>query len=119
MRYSAIIVTLALLASFPACREQDDVYQEFVKDGTIVYTHRADSASAYPGNSRIKITWLRGPDPNVSKAVIYWNNRLDSVDVAIPTGQPEDTVTVLLRSEARRVGKECVRPFRSRWSQSH
>src|SRR3546814_13387476 len=33
-------------------------------------------------------------------------------------GSPDDTFSVS-RSEERRVGKECVSPFRSRWSPDH
>lgn len=98
MRHYPIIASLALLAVFSACRKQDEVYREFIKDGTIVYAHRADSARAYSGNKRIKITWLRGPDPNVTHAIIYWNSRQDSLEVTIPAGQPTDTVAVLLEN---------------------
>ncbi len=87
---------LITLMAFFACRKQDAVYQEFIKGGEITYAHKADSIRAHGGNSRIQITWLRGPDPDVTRAKVYWNSRADSIEVTIPDGNPLDTVKVLL-----------------------
>lgn len=87
---------LITLMAFFACRKQDEVYREFIKGGEITYAHKADSARAHAGNNRIQITWLRGPDSDVTRAKVYWNNRADSIETTIPDGNPLDTVKVLL-----------------------
>ena len=42
------------------------------------------SPFALSGRNRVKISWLRGSDPSVVKARIFWNNYSDSVEVDIP-----------------------------------
>src|SRR3546814_14832550 len=46
---------------------------------------------------------------------------LESMKMEIPVAAPEDGKVneILVRSEERRVGKECVSTCRSRWSPSH
>src|SRR3546814_17475253 len=43
----------------------------------------------------------------------------DVKDIAVGNLDTQEIPGVLLRSEARRVGKECVSPCRSRWSPYH
>lgn len=94
----SLLTSFILITSFVffACRKQDDVYREFLKGGEITYAHKADSARVHPGNNRVQISWLRGPDADVSRAKVYWNSRMDSVEIPIPEGNPLDTVRVLL-----------------------
>lgn len=97
MRISLLtgFVLITLAASF-SCRKQDEVYREFIEGGEITYAHKADSIRVHGGDNRVQITWLRGPDPDVTKAKVYWNNRTDSIETTIPAGSATDTVKVLL-----------------------
>lgn len=90
-----ICTAICLLA---ACRKMDDNYKEFLTPGGIIYPGKALSPRVHPGNSRAMISWLRGPDPQVVKARIYWNNYTDSVEFNI--GEKEDTVRYTFTSLA-------------------
>ncbi len=76
-----------------ACKKMDHTYKQFVVSGGITYAGKATSAQTYSGRNRIRIAWLRGADPNVVKAKVYWNNFQDSVVLAIPaTGDTIGTI---------------------------
>jgi len=47
-----------------------------------------------PGNERIEFLWLKGIDPKVVKARIYWNNYTDSIEIAIPPNQEVISATI-------------------------
>jgi len=77
-----------------SCKKMEDSYKQFVTPGGMVYPDKATSPFAYVGKNRIKISWLRGVDPTVDKARIFWDNYADSIEVSIPpTG---DTISVII-----------------------
>ena len=78
----------------------DDNYKEFVKGGEIVYLGKADSVQTFSGKNRIKVTWLLLSDPKINKSVIYWNEKQDSLVVAIERSSGIDTVSVFLENMA-------------------
>lgn len=71
-------------------------YEDFIKDGEIVYPSKVDSLTVLSGNNRMMVQFLKPDDPTISKARIYWKNKQDSIDVAID--QSQDTVNVLIDS---------------------
>lgn len=79
-----------------ACGEMDDTYDDFIKNGTIAYTGRADSVKAYAGKERVKLAWLLMSDPKVTGTTVYWNNRKDSLAVAVSRSTAIDTVELVL-----------------------
>ncbi len=79
-----IIVLCITICTFIACKKMDSTYKKFIVPGGLVYPGKATSAKAYSGLHRIKIAWLRGSDPNVTKARIFWDNYADSVEIKIP-----------------------------------
>jgi hypothetical protein len=88
-------VMLALAAcTVTACKKMDEIYKDFIVPGGLTYAGRITSPIVQSGRERIKISWLRGADPNVTQARIYWNNRADSVNVLIP--ETGDTVSVII-----------------------
>lgn len=89
-----LIAIFILAGIFSNCKEIDSTYKEFVVPGGIIYTGKAIAPMVNPGRNRVKISWLRGADPNVIKARIFWNNYMDSVEVIIPpTG---DTISTII-----------------------
>jgi hypothetical protein len=95
-RFSLIcVIGLAILAS---CSKMDDNYKEFVKGGEIVYLGKADSVQTFSGKNRIKVSWLLLSDPKINKSVIYWNEKQDSLVVAIERSSGIDTVSVFLEN---------------------
>lgn len=88
---------LVLLSSlfFSACRKEDD-YKKFMKGGEISYAGRVDSVIVHPGNQRIQLSLALGSDPLVTKVKAYWNERRDSVEMAVSRTQGKDTVDLLI-----------------------
>jgi len=74
------------LIAIAGCKKMDSTYEQYVVPGGVTYVGMAAKAIAQPGNSRIKISWPRGTDPNVVMAKIYWNNFADSVTIDILPG---------------------------------
>lgn len=88
------IILFIAISVFTSCKKMDSTYKQFIVPGGKTYAGKATSAVAYSGHNRIKISWLRGTDPNVSKARIFWNNFADSVEIVIPpTG---DTINYII-----------------------
>jgi hypothetical protein len=94
MKSIYIVPTLLLLMLFSACKKMDSTYKQYIVVGGNPYTGKAKSPKAYAGHNRVKITWLRGSDPNVTKARIFWNNYTDSVEVNIK--DDADTISVII-----------------------
>jgi hypothetical protein len=78
-----------------ACSKMDDTYDDFIKEGEIVYIAKADSINAYPGNNRMDLSMLLIADPRISKVKVYWD----------AGGQPDSTE----RSVQRTAGVDTVR----------
>lgn len=83
-----------LIGILSACTKMESVYDEFVVPGGLTYAGKATSPRVYPGLNRVKIAWLRGSDPSIVKATVYWNNYADSVVVPVPTDG--DTISVII-----------------------
>jgi hypothetical protein len=78
------ITSFLLLAGLIfGCSKMNSTYIDFVKDGPISYTAKPDSLKMHPGRYRLTLSWLIIADPKVTKAIVYWNNRKDSVNVTI------------------------------------
>lgn len=92
------IVLFAGLLTIYACKKMDDTYRKFVVPDGITYVGKADSVRVSPGRDRIKISWLRGTDSKTTTAVIYWNNKQDSVRVPVDVANPKDTVNVWINN---------------------
>ncbi|MBD1421490.1 DUF4998 domain-containing protein [Sphingobacterium chuzhouense] len=78
-----------------ACGKMDGTYKEFIKDGEIRYSQKPDTLGIQPGRNRVK-AWLAAKRMNVSKFKIYWNDRLDSVEVPVTGAFDTDTLSVII-----------------------
>lgn len=93
-------LALAVLATaFTACTKMDATYHDFWKKGEKIYPASPDSLRSYSGKNRIELTWLVIGDPSLTKAVIYWNNKTDSIEVPVKskTNNGIDTINVMLK----------------------
>ena len=88
-----VIITICTLLLF-ACSKMDDTYDDFIKDGEIVYIARVDSATSYPGNNRMDLSMLLTADPRISKVKVYWDagGQTDSTEKAVQRTAGVDTV---------------------------
>lgn len=86
---------ILLLMLLSACSKMDDTYKQFIAQGEIPYAGAVDSVKVFPGKNRLQLSWLL-TDPMVTKAMIYWNNKSDSLAVVIKRVNEIDTVNVIL-----------------------
>ncbi|QEC51141.1 F5/8 type C domain-containing protein [Anseongella ginsenosidimutans] len=89
-----ILILLAAGWMMSSCEEADSTYKEFIVEGGLVYPGRATSPLAHSGKHKVLLTWLRGTDPSVTSAKVFWDNYTDSVSVPIPANA--DTISVLI-----------------------
>ncbi len=94
------IINYLLLAIFACtmfcCEEMDHTYKEYIVPNGIHYPGKATNPVVCPGRYRVKIQWLKGTDPKVVKAEIYWNNYTEMDTVDYPEDQ--DTISSLIGS---------------------
>ncbi len=77
-----ILMAMGIFA-LGSCSKMDDTYHKFWDEGEHIYPASADSLKSFSGKDRVKLQWLIVGDPTIRKAVIYWNNRADSMVVPI------------------------------------
>src|SRR5689334_9815190 len=85
---------IAVLVVLFACSKMDATYDDFIRDGEIVYTAKVDSAKAYPGNNRMGLSMLLIADPRISKVKVFWevSGRADSTEKPVQRTAGIDTV---------------------------
>ena len=76
-----IAFVVILLVSMLSCSKQDEVYKGFVVPGGLKYPQKADSLLVQAGYNRLLVSWLAPIDPSVTKAKVFWNSGLDSLEV--------------------------------------
>lgn len=84
------------LLLFVACSRKATDFRDFLGNKEIQYPGTVSGIAVYPGNGRLAITWKPSPDPSISKYVLYWNNRQDSVSINAVSHNPSDTVRCLI-----------------------
>ncbi len=74
-----------------ACEREIDPLQ-FAPEGELRYPGKANNTTYFAGKERLQIQFTLGPDPNVNKAIIYWNLLKDSVIVDIDRNSLTDNI---------------------------
>ena len=98
MSYIYIIVMMtSVILLLQSCMKEDD-YKKFTEGGEITYTGKLDSVKIFSGRNRVVIQGLLIADPKVTKCVIYWNNRADSVVIPVTRTENVDTLKVELKN---------------------
>lgn len=96
------ILLFAVTASLYACSKMEDTYNEFTRNGEIVYTGRADSLRLAPGRNRIGLSWLLLSDPRITRCKVFWNDGADSVTIPVQRTAGVDTVRIMLANMAEK-----------------
>lgn len=94
MKNILFVILIGFVVGFSSCDSQSDIYEKYVVPNGLIYPGPALRPIVYPGNNRIKIAWLRGTDPRVQTARIFWNNYTDSVELTVPASQ--DTISYII-----------------------
>ncbi len=74
------IVCLLLLAAVSCTKERHN-YEDFIKNGPIVYPGRADTVLAMAGKERVQLSWAVPSDLNITDYKVFWNFGTDSLSV--------------------------------------
>ncbi|MGJ7029616.1 DUF4998 domain-containing protein [Niabella hirudinis] len=77
--YTALCLPLFLVALLSSCDKMNDIQSNFANKEEAVYLGRVDSVKSYPGFGKVKLVWLMNADPKISKTIVYWNLRRDSI----------------------------------------
>jgi uncharacterized protein (TIGR02145 family) len=89
-----LLMILGAAGYLSSCYDMESAYKEYVVPNGIIYPQKADSLKVYSGKNRVLIEWLRGNDPKVVSARVFWNNYTDSVVVDVTAYQ--DTVRYII-----------------------
>lgn len=81
-----------------ACGKMSSNYEDFIKDGEIVYTGRVEGLTAYPGRNRVKLSWALVSDPKITLCKVFWNNGADSLSVPVKKTGKVDTIQVVVNN---------------------
>lgn len=77
------VLLLAALCTLSSCRDQDEIYKEFVTVGGKKYPQVTENASGQTGYYKALLSWQRPIDPSVAKTVINWWEGVDMKTVTI------------------------------------
>lgn len=94
MKNTIFVVFIGIILGFSSCDSQTDIYEKYIVPNGLIYPGPAQEPISYPGDKRIKISWLRGTDPRVQTAKIFWNNYTDSVELSVPADK--DTISYII-----------------------
>src|SRR3546814_595434 len=74
----------------------DGTYKKFIEGGEIRYGKRPDSVGIYPGNNRAQVWFVSSAADKLSRAIVYWNDRNDSITIPIDTELLTDTIRAVV-----------------------
>jgi hypothetical protein len=96
VKYSKMLFMVAAgLWFLGSCTKADD-YKKFQKGGEIIYAGTLDTVIAQSGKNKINILMKLGSDVSVTRVKIYWNDKLDSAQLAIARPASSNIVNLLI-----------------------
>jgi len=78
-----VLCAVATQLSMMSCDDMNSIHQEYYDFGEGIYTGAVDSLKGLSGYQKVRFDWEVDADPRISKTVIYWNQREDSVVVNV------------------------------------
>ena len=77
-----LVWSFPVIALIVSCDRMNDIQQKYVDSSSDrVYLGKNDSLTAYGGYERVKLVWYINSDPKIETTVVFWNNRLDSLEI--------------------------------------
>ncbi|NII29482.1 hypothetical protein HB364_30665 [Pseudoflavitalea sp. X16] len=98
MKHIKLMIVLLGMTSalvWASCKKQDE-WKKYLPEQPKVYPGMAEAITTYPGNNRIKLSWLLVSDPTITRVTVFWNNGHDSASVAVNRQQGVDTVSIII-----------------------
>ena len=91
-----IFVSLIIALGFTSCKDQDEIYKEWVIPGGRVYPEKTNGLTGYAGHNRVMLEWVAPKDPSVQKAIISWNSGDQSMEINYADYAGQDTIKVYI-----------------------
>ncbi len=85
-RYFLIVFSLFMIW-MTSCDDMNSIHQKYYDWGEDIYTGVVDSLKGYGGFEKVKFSWELNSDPRITRTVIFWNQRTDSVTVDVNRSQ--------------------------------
>ncbi|ALJ05423.1 hypothetical protein APS56_09960 [Pseudalgibacter alginicilyticus] len=77
----------------------NDLHQQYLDRGEIIYPAKPDSLISFSGENRIKLQWYVYSDLSIKTARIFWNDKADSLDISISvTPSQTDTISAIVEN---------------------
>src|SRR5690554_259167 len=109
MKNTIFVIFIAIILGFSSCDSQTDIYKDYIVPNGLIYPGPAQDPITYPGDNRIKISWLKGTDPRVETAKIFWNNYTDSVELDVASDK--DTISYIIDPIAENTYSFMIRTY--------
>ncbi|MFT3825309.1 MAG: DUF4998 domain-containing protein [Chitinophagaceae bacterium] len=90
------VPAIAAILYVSSCSKMDDYKKEFLSGGEIVYAGALDTVIAQSGYKRINLKMVLGSDPQVTKIKVYWNDKQDSVEIAVQRPVTSNTINYMI-----------------------
>jgi hypothetical protein len=85
-----------LLLGLLSCGNKDKDFKNFLNNKEVTYPGVVAKIHAKSGNLRAALVWNPSPDPSITKYVIYWNNKADSVTINSTNHNTTDSITAVI-----------------------
>ena len=75
------ILTLGCMLVALSCSRKATDFKDFLDDKELVFPGKVTNVTVLPGKQRLMLKWPPSPDPSITKYLVYWNNKMDSLVV--------------------------------------
>ena len=93
--YNWLLCGLLTLSAVWSCDRMNDLHDQYLEKGAIIYTMKVDSAEVFAGKNRVLLRYYT-TDPKAKKLQVYWNLRTESQVFDIPVKNAEEPVDVYI-----------------------
>lgn len=96
--YNCFLCSLLLIMVLQSCSDMNDLHDQYLENGEIIYTMKVDSVKVFSGKNRVMLRYFT-TSPNAKKLLVYWNLRTESQVFDIPANKnAEDPVDVYIEN---------------------
>ncbi|MCY4561085.1 MAG: DUF4998 domain-containing protein [Flavobacteriaceae bacterium] len=74
-----ILIFITSVAASIGCDNVNELHEQYLQEGSPVYSGKIDSLDVYSGFYRLKASVYPSPDVNRKEFRVYWNNYADSI----------------------------------------
>ncbi|TFF39333.1 hypothetical protein E2R66_05770 [Mucilaginibacter psychrotolerans] len=85
-----------LLLGLLSCSKKDKDFKNFLNNKEVTYPGVVAKIHAKSGNLRAALVWNPSPDPSITKYVVYWNNKADSLTLTSSNHNTSDSLTAVI-----------------------